>query len=418
MLPPEVQQEGLAAFKRIGEEISEVIERRPESLVVVRLVRPKFVRIVEDLADPSPVKIAEPPERPIERGLAGPGMLADTIVRRWQDHTPLHRQESIYARDGLELSRSTICGWHEQLADLVEPLVEAMLRDALQAPYLCTDATGVLVRAEEQCQRAHFWVLVAPERHVLYRFSHKHDSAAVDRFLAGYKGYLVADAHSVYDHLYDTGNVVEVACWAHARRYFFKALSSDPERAERGLALIKGLFRVERSIKTAPRKKREETRREKSRPIVDAFFAWCDEQAADVLDETPIARAIRYAQNQRTALTRFLVDGRLPLDNNVSERNLRREVLGRKNWLFLGSDEGARTNTLFVSLLASCQLHGIEPWAYLRDLFCVLPSWPKSRVLELAPASWKQTRQHEDAQQRLAANVFRAITLADHAPPV
>ncbi|PCC73202.1 IS66 family transposase [Nannocystis exedens] len=418
VLPPEVQQEGLAAFKRIGEEVSEVIERRPESLVVVRLVRPKFVRIAEDIADASPVKIAEPPERPIERGLAGPGMLADTIVRRWQDHTPLHRQESIYARDGLELSRSTICGWHEQLADLVEPLVDAMLRDALESPYLCTDATGVLVRTEEQCQRAHFWVLVAPERHVLYRFSHKHDSAAVDRLLAGYKGYLVADAHSVYDHLYSTGDVVEVACWAHARRYFFKALSSDPERADRGLAWIKGLFRVERSIKTAPRKKREEARREKSRPIVDAFFAWCDEQAADVLDETPIARAIRYAQNQRAALMRFLDDGRLPLDNNVSERNLRREVLGRKNWLFLGSDEGARTNTLFVSLLASCQLHGIEPWAYLRDLFCVLPSWPRSRVLELAPAFWKQTRQHEDAQQRLAANVFRAVTLADHSPPV
>ncbi|MDC0675320.1 IS66 family transposase [Nannocystis radixulma] len=323
VLPPEVQQEGLAAFKRIGEEVSEVIERRPASLVVVRLVRPKFVRIVEGLADPSPVKIAEPPERPIERGLAGPAMLADTVVRRWQDHTPLHRQESIYARDGLELPRSTICGWHEQLADLVEPLVEAMLRDAFEAPYLCTDATGVLVRAEEQCQRAHFWVLVAPERHVIYRFSHKHDSAAVDRLLAGYKGYLVADAHAVYDHLYGTGDVVEVACWAHTRRYFFKALSSDPERAERGLALIKGLFRVERSIKTAPRKKRDETRREKSRPIVDAFFAWCDEHAADVLDDTPIARAIGYARNQRTALTRFLADGRLPLDNNVSERSPR-----------------------------------------------------------------------------------------------
>ena len=410
VLPLEVKQEGLAAFKRIGEEVSEVIERRPASLVVVRIVRPKFVRCVEDLADTSPVKIAEPPGRPIERGLAGPGMLADTIVRRWQDHLPLHRQEGIYARDGLELSRSTICGWHEQLADLAEPVVEAMLRDAFTAPYLCTDATGVLVRAEEQCQRAHFWVLVVPERHVLYRYSHKHDSAAVDRFLAGYKGHLVADAHSVYDHLYSSGDVVEVACWAHARRYFFKALASDPERAERGLALIKGLFRIERTIKTAPRKKREETRREKSRPIVDTFFAWCDEQAASVLDDTPISKAIGYARNQRTALTRFLGDGRLPLDNNVSERNLRREVLGRKNWLFLGSDEGARANTIFVSLLASCQLHGIEPWAYLRDLFCLLPSWPKSRVLELCPFLWKQTREHEDTQQRLSANVFRDVT--------
>lgn len=130
------------------------------------------------------------------RSLAGPGMLAMSIVHRLQDHQPLHRLESIYARDGLDISRSTLCGWHEQLADLAEPLVEAMLVDAFAQPYLCTDATGVLVQAAEQCQRAHFWVLVAPERHVLYRFSHKHDSDAVDRLLAGYKGYLVADAAS------------------------------------------------------------------------------------------------------------------------------------------------------------------------------------------------------------------------------
>ena len=155
---------------------------------------------------------------------------------------------------------------------------------------------------------------------------------------------------------------------------------------------------------------------EDPRPIIDAFFAWCDEQAAYVLDGTPIAAALTYARNQRAALRRFLEDGRLPLDNNISERALRREVVGRKNWLFLGSDEGARVNTVFVSLLASCQLHGIEPWAYLRDLLCLLPSWPMRRILELAPAFWKQTLQQEDTQQRLAANVFRAVTLAGHPP--
>ena len=351
-------------------------------------------------------------------GGAADRSIADTIVRRWQDHCPLNRLEDIYARDGMELARSTMCGWHEQVADLAEPIVDAMLRDAFTQPYLCTDATGVLVQAEEQCRRAHFWVLVAPERHVLYRYSHRHDSEAVDRLLAGYKGHLVADAHSVYDHLYKDGDVIEVGCWAHGRRYFHKALGSDPVRAEHALSLIRGLYRVERSIAAAPRKKREETRRQKSRPLVDAFFAWCDEQAALVLDDTPISKALGYARNQRVALSRFLDDGRLPLDNNVSEQHLRRQVLGRKNWLFVGSDEGARVNTIFVSLLASCQLHGIEPWAYLRDLFCLLPSWPKSRALDLAPAFWKQTLEQQDTQQRLAANVFRAATLVDHAPPV
>jgi transposase len=429
VLPPEVLRKGLDAFTRVGEEVRQVLERRPASMVVVEVVRPKFVErtALQDellaagkgvaLTDESgelPRLIAEPPELPIERGLAGPGMLADTIVRRWQDHLPLYRLALIYARDGLMLARSTMCSWHEQLADLAEPLVEAMLRDAFTAPYLCTDATGVLVQAEEQCRRAHFWVLIAPERHVLYRYSHKHDSGAVDVLLAGYKGYLVADAATVYDHLYKNGDVVEVACWAHSRRYFFKALGSEPELAKHALALIKGLFRIERAIQTAPRKKREQVRREQSRPILDAFFQWCDEQAMVALDETPISKAIGYARNQRVALGRFIDDGRLPLDNNISERNLRREVLGRKNWLFLGSDEGARVNTIFVSLLASCQLHGLDPWAYLRDIFCLLHTWPASRLLELAPAFWKQTLQQQDAQQRLAANVFRTVTLAEH----
>ena len=143
--------------------------------------------VLTDESGEQPSLIAEPPELPIDRGLAGPGMLADTIVRRWQDHLPLYRLAQIYARDGLVLARSTMCGWHEQLADLAEPLVEAMLRDAFAQPYLCADATGVLVQAKEQCRRAHFWVLVAPERHVLYRYSHTHDNDAVDRLLGGYK---------------------------------------------------------------------------------------------------------------------------------------------------------------------------------------------------------------------------------------
>ena len=158
ILPPEVQQAGLDAFKRIGQEVQEVLERRPASMVVVRLVRPKFIRKDQLDALETRVVVAEAPERPIDRGLAGPGMLAMTVLHRWQDMQPLNRLESIYARDGLDIARSTLCGWHEQLADLVEPIVDAMQRDAFEQPYLCTDATGVLVQTKEQCQRAHFWV--------------------------------------------------------------------------------------------------------------------------------------------------------------------------------------------------------------------------------------------------------------------
>jgi transposase len=300
-----------------------------------------------------------------------------------------------------------VCGWHAALAQLVRPLIDAMWQEVLTAPYLCADATGVLVQAREKCRKGHFWVVAAPEKHVLFEYSPAHDSDAVDALLKGYKGYLVVDAHSVYDHLFKTGDVIECGCAAHARRYFFKALATDPERARHALEL----FRIERVLSTAPPEKRLEVRKRQSAPILESFFDWCDAEAPRVLDETPIAKAVGYARNQRKALSRFLEDGRLPIHNNFSERELRREAVGRRNWLFLGSDEAGKVNTTFVTLLASCQLHGIEPLGYLRDLFCLLPGWPVRRVLELAPAYWQQTLQQQDAQERLAANVYRQVSL-------
>jgi transposase len=412
LLPEEVKREGLDAFERIGEEVRETVERRPSSMVAVRVIRPKFVRKGRRAAFGARVAIADPIELPIPRGVAGPGLLADSLVRRFQDHLPLNRLEGIYAREGLEMARSTLCHWHEQLQGLAKPLVEAMWEDGLRSsPYLCTDATGVLVQAKQRCRRGHFWVVVAPERHVLYRYSPKHDSQAVDRMLGSYGGYLVADAHAVYDHLYRDGPVVEVGCWAHCRRYFFKALGSDPERAREALAYIRGLFDLERAQATAPRKKRQQAREEKSGPLVEGFFRWCEAQRDSVLDDTPIAKAVHYALNQREALGRFLEDGRLPIHNNGSELALRRQAVGRKAWLFVGSDQAAEVNTTFVTLLASCQLHAIEPWSYLRDLFCLLPGWKKSDVLALSPLYWRQTTEQKHAQQLLAQNPIRQITL-------
>lgn len=411
ILPDEVEREGLDAFERIGEEVTEVIERRPASLVVARIIKPKFVRKDRDRTA-TEVFVGRTPSLPIERGLAGPGLLADTIVRRWQDHTPAHRLEDVYRRDGLELARSTICGWHMQLAPLAEPLIAAMRADAFEQPFLCTDATGVLVQAKDKCRRGHFWVLVAPGKHVLFEYTRDHSNEAVDHVLAGYEGYLVADAHVVYDHLFDSGHVVEVNCWAHARRYFFKALSTDPERAKVALGLIGLLFKIERSLATAPRKKREKIRQKHSAPVVERFFAWCDAEWPKLIEDTPVHDGVRYARNQKKGLMRFLEDGRLPLDNNVSERELRRQAVGRKNWLFVGSDDGARANSVFTSLLASCRMLGVEPWAYLRDLLSLLPDWPAHKVLQLAPAYWPDTVERPEVIAKLDADPYRALTLA------
>lgn len=476
-IPEEVQRLGLDAFDRLGEDRSEVVERRTAAWIVVETVRPKFVLKgkpgqatvepgvppiastptvppSEPTSSPAPSSAAVPPaaavtapepqvqlaattaaqvarpdpslevpgapgrilqapapDLPIPRGMAGPALLAETIVRRWQDSLPLNRLEGIYAREGLSLAKSTIGQWHQELAQLVKPLVDAMWKDALESsPYLCVDATGVLVLQKEKCSRGHFFVVVAPERHVLFKYSPEHTQKAVSTFLQGYRGHLVLDAHTVYEHLFREG-AIECGCWSHVRRYFFKALSTDEPRASRALALITHLFLLEREYATAPPDERKRLRQQKAKPIVEAFFAYCDAEALTVLDHTPISIAIRYARNQRDALMRFLEDGRLPCHNNWSERQLRRQAVGRKAWLFVGSDVGGETNATWVTLLASAQLHELEPGGYLRDLLILLPWWPKHRLLELAPMNWKQTSQRPEVQALLEDNVYRRAHL-------
>ena len=213
LIPEEVQREGLDAFEQLPGEVSVVLERRRASLVALHIHRPKFLRKDRERNAATKFHVADPVDLPIERGLAGPGLLADTAVKRFQDHLPLHRLEKIYEREGVHLARSTLCSWHQELADLVEPLVAAMWRDAKAAPYLCTDATGVLVQAKDQCRRGHFWVVVVPARHVLYGYSARHDSAAVDKLFAGYQGYLVCKraTNPTNARLYQTG-VMVVGC--------------------------------------------------------------------------------------------------------------------------------------------------------------------------------------------------------------
>lgn len=410
LVPAEVQREP-DAWERIGEETRELIEWRSASHVRVVVVRPKYVR---KGVDAKKVVIAQPLATPIERGLAGPGLLAWVLVSKFCDHLPLNRLEGILERYGAPIARSTLCGWVEAMHDLCAPLNQAMWNDALKSDYIAIDATGVLVQAAEQCRRGHFWVLASDNGHVLFRYTKRNNKGSVKELLGGYRGYLQADAATVYDFLYLDADCIEVGCWAHCRRRFFEALSTDRDRANIALGYIAKLYQIDRDTMEMEVEQRTRERAARAGPVLNSFFAWVDDEQLQVLPETPIGKAVTYARNQRVALARFLDDGRLRLDNNRSERELRREAVGRKNWLFVGSDDGAKWNATFVSLIASCQQHKLEPWAYLRDLFCLLPDWPKSRVLDLAPKHWRQTREQTEVQQRLAGNPLRAISLAPH----
>jgi transposase len=419
VVPPEVEAKGRDQFDIIGQEISETIERRPASLVVVRVVRPKFVAKDRDRLAETKVHIGATPDLPIPGGLPGPALLADTVVRRFEDALPLHRLERVYGRDGLSLARSTICGWHMALADLFESLIDAMWKDARKAPYLCVDATGVLVQDIRKCRRAHFFVVIDPGRHVLFGYTPKHNMKAVDDLLADFSGVLVADAATVYDHLVKSGQVTKADCWAHARRYFFKALGSDPARARYVIELIGKLFDVERPLKTVTPEKRLEVRREHSLPVATTIFDWCRTVLPSTVEHSPIAKACQYVLNQQATLSTCFQDGRIPIHNNISEGELRREAIGRKNWLFLGSDDGGVVNARLVTLIASARHHGIDPAEYLRDLLCLLPTWPARDVLDLAPVNWAATIARPEVQARLARNPFRRASLGeslDHPP--
>jgi transposase len=426
IVPEEVKQLGLSAFERIGEESTTTLERRVASLVEVTVVRPKFRAKTQDavhavqanradsgtqseVEPQSWITVASTPTLPVPRALAGPGLLANVVVRRFDDHLPYNHLENIYEREGVRLGRSTMYGWVDNLRQLFAPLVKVMWTDSRQSPYLCVDATGVLVQAPDQCSRGHFWVVVAPARHVLFAFSNTHDRAAVDKLLGGYNGLLVADAHVVYDHLYGDEGATEVACWSHGRKYFFKVLGSEPEIARLFLDNLRVMFLLERKCADMPRKQRERFRQNKIKILVDRHFELCRQHQECALDGTPLQAAIRYSLNQESALRRFLSDGRLPATNNISERQLRRQAVGRKRWLFLGSDDGAEVNVTFASLIASCHLHDIEPERYLREVMCLLPDWRNQRLLELAPCNWKQTREQPQAQQRLAEHFWLSV---------
>ena len=378
---------------RIGEELTEELEYRPALLYVREIARVKYA--CRECAEG--VVIADLPPRPLEKGRPGPGLLAHVITSKYLDHLPLHRLEGIFERVGVSLARSTMCDWIRDSAELLRPIVRRMQQQILSTGLVQTDATGLPVQlGGKSTHRAHVWAYLSPElAEVVYDFTLDHTRDGPRRFLAGFNGYLQADAHSVYDGIVSVPGITEVGCWAHCRRKYFEALDESPEHASAILGAIRRLYAIEAEAKEAGLTEDElASRRQKEAvPILHAIHRYVNLIRDEVLPRSLLAKAITYTLNQWTALMRYVEDGRIEVDNNGSERALRRIAVGRKNYMFAGSADGGRRAATLYSLTESCRMQGIDTQAYLRDVISRVKTHPASRIDELTPAGWKRARE-------------------------
>jgi transposase len=368
--------------QQFGEEISEQLDYQPASLFVWQHVRVKYAcRKCHDH-----VAVAPAPAAVIDKGLPGPGLLAQITASKYADHLPLHRLERILGRHGIELSRSTMCGWMAHVAELFRPLVAVMADRVRQSRMIHTDATKLpYLDAEKAPGRSlsgQMWIYYGDREQPfnVFDFCTDHSAKGIDAFLRDrhYRGYLNADALNVYDHLFRKGDIIELGCWTHCRRHFYESKESDPARAHLALARIRQLYQAEDEAKKIIAQGelqgadadavRLQLRQEKALPVVKEFQDWLLAESPKLLPKSPIGQAAAYALRHWQALVRYLDDGFLDIDNNVAELTLRHIAIGRKNWLFAGSSAGAKTAAILFSVTSTCHRHQVDAFAYIRHL--------------------------------------------------
>jgi transposase len=387
------------SLKQFGEDVSEQLEYVPESFKVIRHVRPKFActaceRVVEAAAPP----------RPIERGLAGPALLAHVLVSKFCDHQPLYRQSEIYARQGVEIERSTLAGWVGASSALLDPLVDALREYVLAGRKIHADDTPmpVLAPGTGKTKTGRLWTYVRDERPaaektapaVWFAYSEDRKGEHPRAHLKTFKGALQADAYSGFHHLYDGGAIYEVACWAHSRRKFYEIHTAHPSPiTTEALGRIGVLYGIEEEIRGKPADFRRQVRQSRARPLLEDFRTWMEKSLRQLSPKSETAAAIRYALSRWRALVRYVDDGLLEIDNNPAERALRCVALGRKNYLFAGADSGGERAAAIYSLIGSAKLNGLDPELYLRTVLAQIANHPISRIVELLPWNLADTLQ-------------------------
>jgi transposase len=378
-------------LRALGEDVSEMLEYVPARFKVIRHVRPKrscsaCERIVQ----------APAPTRPIARGLAGPGLLAHVLVSKYADHLPLYRQSEIYAREGIDLERSTLADWIGASSALLEPLVEALRRYVFDCSKLHADDTPVPVLAPGtgKTKTGRLWTYVRDDRPagsqaapaVWFAYSPDRKGEHPEQHLRKFCGTLQADAYAGFNQLYESGRIQEVACWAHVRRKFYDLQQAHGSPiATEAIERIGQLYAIESEIRGRPSDERRQIRQARARPVLESLRQWLESCLTKLSRKSDTTVAVRYALSLWDALTRYCDDGQLEVDNNAAERELRAVALGRKNYLFAGSDTGGERAAASYSLIGSAKLNGLDPEAYLREVLRRIADHPIKRIAELLP---------------------------------
>src|ERR1700677_2494959 len=378
-------------LRKLGEDVSEMLEYVPASFFVVRHVRPKLSctkcdRIVQAAA----------PSRPIERGVAGPGLLAHVLVSKYADHLPLYRQSEIYERQGIGLERSTLADWVGGTSRLLEPLIEVLRRYVTASGKLHADDTPVPVLApgNGKTKTGRLWTYVRDDRPagdtgapaVWFAYSPDRKGEHPAQHLEKFRGTLQADAYAGFNQLYENGRIQQAARWAHVRRHFYdlEQAHSSPV-AHEALQRIGALYGIEEPIRGRPPDERRALRQTQSKPLLDSLRQWFEATLSKLSRKSETTVAIRYALSRWDALTRYIEDGHIEIDNDAAERSLRGVALGRKNYLFAGSDAGGERAAAIYSLIGSAKLNGLDPEAYLRHVLTRIADHPINRIDQLLP---------------------------------
>jgi transposase len=388
--------------QRIGEDESRELDFIPARLEVKVHILPKYAcpKCRDGVASP-PV-----PPKPVPGGIAGAGLVAFVVVSKFADHLPLYRLEDILTRSGVFLARSTLCDWVRNAAELLEPLAELQKTLVLRSPILWTDDTPVTVLDGNVLgsSKGRFWVYIGDEEHPysVYDFTMSRSRDGPAEFLKDYRGFLQADAYGGYDgiDLDSQGRIIEVACWAHARRKFYEARPNAPREAKQILEWIRQLYDIEDRARDFTPVARQVLRQQESVPILDRIEKYLAELKERILPKSALSKAVNYARNQWAALRRYTSDGRLTIDNNVSERTLRLQAIGRRNWSFLGSAAAGPRAAVLFTILAGAKRHRLEPWAYLHDVLLRLCAG-ETDLESLLPDRWAASHPEQVLQYRL-----------------